>query len=206
VYDNEATENTGGILVFDLPDLVQARGGFVRVFRNNIHDNNFPNFAPKGNIVASVPDGTGTLILATNNVEIFDNQIINNKTVGSGIISYYMTENPFKDKRYYPYPTNINIHDNTYARQNVRATSKGRMGKMYRFKLKFGKNVPDIQYDGIVDDKMADPSEIHICIRNNKGATFVNMDAAHDFKQISRDLSKHDCTLSALQEAKLSLK
>lgn len=206
VYDNEATENTGGILVFDLPDLVQARGGFVRVFRNNIHDNNFPNFAPKGNIVASVPDGTGTLILATNNVEIFDNQIINNKTVGSGIISYYMTENPFKDKRYYPYPTNINIHDNTYARKNVRTTSKGRMGKMYRFKLKFGKDVPDIQYDGIVDEKMTDPSETHICIRNNKGATFVNMDAAHDFKQVSRDLSKHDCTLSALQEAKLSLK
>ncbi|MCU0326010.1 MAG: right-handed parallel beta-helix repeat-containing protein [Spirosomaceae bacterium] len=30
VYDNEATENTGGILVFDLPDLVQKKGGNVR--------------------------------------------------------------------------------------------------------------------------------------------------------------------------------
>jgi parallel beta-helix repeat protein len=55
VYDNESTENTGGILVFDLPDLVQKKGGNVRVYNNNIHHNNFPNFAPKGNIVANVP-------------------------------------------------------------------------------------------------------------------------------------------------------
>src|SRR5207253_2138601 len=49
VYDNEAYNNTGGILVFDLPDLIQKEGGYVRVFRNNIHDNNHLNFAPKGN-------------------------------------------------------------------------------------------------------------------------------------------------------------
>ena len=30
---------------------------------------------------------------------------------------------------------------------------KGRIGKLYRFKLKFGKNVPDIVYDGILDEK-----------------------------------------------------
>ena len=59
VFDNEAYENTGGILVFDLPDLVQKQGGNVRVFNNYVHDNNLPNFAPAGNIVASVSDGTG---------------------------------------------------------------------------------------------------------------------------------------------------
>ena len=58
VFDNEAYDNTGGILVFDLPDLVQKQGGNVRVFNNYVHDNNFPNFAPQGNIVASVSDGT----------------------------------------------------------------------------------------------------------------------------------------------------
>jgi hypothetical protein len=68
---------------------------------------------------------------------------------------------------------------------------KGRMGKMYRFKLKFGKNVPHIVYDGIVDTK--NPGQI--CIRNNQNQSFANIDAENNFKNISRDVSKHDCTL-----------
>lgn len=199
VYENESTQNTGGILVFDLPDLVQKKGGYVRVFKNKIHHNNLPNFAPKGNIVAKVPDGTGMMILAANNVEIFENEIINNRTVGTAIISYYMTENPINDKSYYPYPTSIHIHDNTYARERVRPTAKGRMGQLYRLKLKFGKDVPDIQYDGIIDTTQANNPAARICIRNNKGAAFANLDAANDFKSISKDTSTHDCQLEPIK-------
>lgn len=54
VYGNSAYENTGGILLFDLPGLSQP-GANVRVFNNKVLANNFRNFAPKGNIVASVP-------------------------------------------------------------------------------------------------------------------------------------------------------
>lgn len=190
VYENEATENTGGILVFDLPDLILKKGGFTKVYRNNIHHNNYPNFAPKGNIVGKVPDGTGMLILAANNIEIFDNQIVNNKSVGVGVISYFMTENPIKDKEYYPYPTNIMIRDNVFEREKTKATHRGRFGQIYRFKLRFGKNVPHIQWDGIVDDK--NPSPV-ICVKNNKNESFANMDAEHNFKNISRDASKIIC-------------
>jgi parallel beta-helix repeat protein len=83
VHDNDTYNNTGGILIFDLPDLIQKEGGFVRVFRNNIHDNNHINFAPKGNVVGKVPQGTGIMILATRNVEVFDNKIVNNISVGT---------------------------------------------------------------------------------------------------------------------------
>ena len=38
-------------------------------------DNNFRNFAPSGNVVASVPTGTGIMILATSDVEIYNNKI-----------------------------------------------------------------------------------------------------------------------------------
>lgn len=190
VYENEAYENTGGFLVFDLPDLVQKKGGHVRAYKNRFHDNNLPNFAPKGNIVAKVPDGTGVMILATNHVEIFDNTIENNRTIGVGIISYYMTETPINDKEYYPYPTHVSIHNNTFVRGHVRPTSRGRMGKMYRFKLKFGKDVPDIQYDGIVDEKL---SNHQICIKNNGTATFCNLDAGNNFKNMSRDAGKYAC-------------
>jgi parallel beta-helix repeat protein len=198
VFDNEAYMNTGGILVFDLPDLIQKKGGNVRVFKNKIHDNNFPNFAPKGNIVAKVPDGTGILILATNNVEIFENEIVNNRSAGTGIISYYMTENPIKDESYYPYPTNIYIHDNIYERKSVRATNRGRFGLMFRFKLKFGKNVPHILYDGIIDPKTKDENgnlkaAYRICIKNNKNESFANLDAENGFKNLSDDLSGFRC-------------
>jgi parallel beta-helix repeat protein len=197
VYGNEAYENTGGILVFDLPDLKLKRGGNCKVYNNIIRDNNTKNFAPKGNIVGKVPLGTGILLLASTNVDVYSNKIINNRTVPTGIISYYMTENPIKDSAYYPYPTDIRIYDNEYAKERRKATMKGRLGKLYRFKLKFGKDVPDIVFDGILDDKIAVnnsyPADKAICVKNNKGATWANIDAANDFKNISRDISKVQC-------------
>jgi len=210
VYDNESTENTGGILVFDLPDLVQKKGGNVRVYNNHIHHNNFPNFAPKGNIVASVPQGTGIMILATNQVEIFNNKIIGNNSLGTGIISYFLTENRIKDKDYYPYPTGIYIHDNLYERDRVRYQGKGRLGQLFRYKLRFGKKVPHIIYDGIVDTKNSEngqtKAESRICVRNNQNATFVNIDAANNFKNVSRDTTAYDCTHPALKQAAVSMK
>jgi parallel beta-helix repeat protein len=199
VFDNTATMNTGGILVFDLPDLVQKRGGFVRVFNNKIIENNLSNFAPKGNIVAKVPKGTGVLILATSHVEIFDNKIVNNKTTGVSIISYFMTENPIKDSLYYPYPTHISIHNNYFERRRERATFEGRFGKIFWFKLKFGKNVPHVLYDGIVDPKFKNPDgtinyQLCICVRHNENQSLANMDAEHGFKNINRDPKPFDCS------------
>ena len=71
VFGNVVTMNTGGILVFDLPDLPQQGGHHIRVYNNRSFDNNTDNFAPKGNIVASVPRGTGMLILANSIIEVF---------------------------------------------------------------------------------------------------------------------------------------
>jgi parallel beta-helix repeat protein len=203
VYQNETYANTGGILVFDLPDLQLKRGGYCRVYNNIVKENNTKNFAPKGNIVGKVPLGTGILLLASNQVEVFNNQVINNRTVGTGVISYFITENTIKDSSYYPYPTAVSIHNNEYSREKKRATMKGRMGKLYRLKLKFGKDVPDIIYDGIKDEKiiLADgkyPDAKKVCISNNKGATYANLDAANGFKNISRDIKEVDCTLPAI--------
>ncbi|MFD0998059.1 parallel beta-helix domain-containing protein [Ohtaekwangia kribbensis] len=190
VFENEAYNNTGGILVFDLPDLIQKEGGYVRVFKNHIHDNNHINFAPKGNTVGKVPQGTGLMVLATRNVEAFENKIVNNISAGTAIVSYYITENPINDKTYKPFPSNVYIHDNYYERPNVKATSKGRLGKMYKFKLRFGKDVPHILYDGIEDPAMKDRK---ICLKNNTNATFANIDAGNKFRNKSRDMKPHEC-------------
>jgi parallel beta-helix repeat protein len=198
VFDNEAVNNTGGILVFDMPDLPQKKGGYVRVFNNYVHDNNYKNFAPKGNIVGKVPPGTGVIILATNHVEIFENKIQNNRTMGVGIISYYITESPFKDPDYYPYPSDISIHHNRFERKNIQATMQGRMGLMFRFKLKFGKKVPHIIYDGIRDEKLKNEQGL-ICIHDNVNESFAEIDASNDFKNISRELKTYQCKKEPLK-------
>lgn len=200
VYNNKATANTGGILVFDLPNLVQKKGGHVKVHHNQIVENNYTNFAPKGNIVAKVPKGTGILVLATSNVEVFENEIVNNATMGVGIISYYMTENKIKDKEYYPYPSDISVHHNRFERLHKRVPVEGRFGQIYKFKLKFGRNVPHIVYDGITDKKRqvsesALINPMNICIYDNTNQSFANLDAWNDFKNISRDASPYQCSL-----------
>lgn len=199
VYQNEALENTGGILVFDLPDLVQKKGGYVKVYNNNIHHNNFPNFAPKGNTVAKVPAGTGVMILATSHVELYNNKIHYNNSAGTAIISYFMTENPIKDSLYNPYPATVYIHDNDYVRDPVKFQGKGRIGLMFKFKLRFGKNVPHIFYDGILNKEWTDSSgqykpEYRICIGDNKNASFANLDAGNNFKNVSRNAAQYNCS------------
>ena len=80
------------------------------------------------------------------------------------------------------------------------------MGLVFRFKLKFGKEVPDILWDGIANEKYARPATMDICVRNNTGATFANMDAANNFKKIVRNADAHNCALQPLANAKLTLK
>ncbi|MEO0896176.1 MAG: parallel beta-helix domain-containing protein [Bacteroidota bacterium] len=207
VHDCEAYENTGGLLVFDLPDLPKKHGGNVRLYNNYVHDNNFKNFAPKGNSVAFVPPGTGVIILAASDVEVYNNRIINNQSFSTAIASYYLTERPINDKEYYPYPTRINIHDNEFQRERTRPTFKHKLG-LLAFKM-YKKDLPHIWYDGILDkDKVGDngmyTSDHQLCIKNNKNGSFVNLDADNSFKNTSEDLKVYDCERNSLNEPDLT--
>jgi len=113
VHDNIATRNTGGVLVFDLPNLPQMGGHNVRIFDNIIVNNMTPNFAPKGNIVANVPTGTGVMVMANRRVEIFDNVIGENGTTNIMIVGYRF---PFQDPKYDPLPREVSIWDNQHSR------------------------------------------------------------------------------------------
>ncbi|MCA6299328.1 MAG: right-handed parallel beta-helix repeat-containing protein [Phenylobacterium sp.] len=113
VHDNVATRNTAGILVFDLPNLPQMGGHSTRVFNNQVVDNDTPNFAPKGNIVASVPTGTGVMVMANRNVHVFDNAISGNQSAGVMLVSYTQA---FNDPAYNPLPRDIVVRDNRLGR------------------------------------------------------------------------------------------
>ena len=196
VFENEASENTGGILVFDLPDLVQKKGGQVKVYNNNIHDNNYINFAPQGNIVASVPSGTGIMILATKGIEIYQNKIINNQSAGTLIISYTTTGKKIKDKLYDPFPSAISIHDNVYERKIGLPVGKDPLGMILG--RKFGENVPHLIFDGIKNPTLLDSTGKWIagqCISivNNKDQSIVTLDVQNNFKNIERADNSFKC-------------
>ena len=146
VYNNLASHNTGGILVFDLPDLPQQGGHHIRVFDNKSIDNDTDNFAPEGNIVGEVPRGTGIIIMANSDVEIFDNLMSGNGTVNLSIVSY---GDETDDPNYYPHPKNIQVHGNTYGPSGFDPDIEtGDLAKAL-FEISGG-NMPDIFWDGIV--------------------------------------------------------
>jgi parallel beta-helix repeat protein len=139
VYENVARRNTGGVLVFDLPGLPQQGGHSIRVFRNDIVDNNTPNFAPPGNIVANVPSGTGVLVMANRNVHVFDNVIDQHGTVNIMAIAY---RDKIEDANYNPLPRDISITDNRLG------VSGYKPDKDLAALAVAGVTLPDIVWDG----------------------------------------------------------
>ena len=175
VYNNVATNNTGGILVFDLPSLPQQGGHHVRVFNNKSVGNNTDNFAPEGNIVGEVPRGTGIIIQANSDVEIFNNIIGDNDTVNIAVVTYGSDTD---DEEYYPHPKSIQIHGNEFGPTGYNPdTSKGELAQIL-FDLSGG-DMPDIFWDGLVPLSQlvfGQPDNERMIISNNGDATILALD------------------------------
>ncbi len=111
--DNVAHSNVGGFLVFDLPGRVQF--GEKNIVRNNkTYNNNIPQFAPRGAIVAVIPPGTGMLLAAADQVEIYDNEIYDNNTVGIAIVNYGLADAGEPATNYDFFPEGIHIYNNVF--------------------------------------------------------------------------------------------
>jgi len=166
-FGNLATRNAGGILVFDLPDLPQQRGHNIRLFGNKVYDNNTLNFAPEGNMVANVPTGTGIMIMANSNVEVFDNEIRDHGTINLLMTSYFSTGIAVKDPNYYPFPEAIHIHHNAFEFGGYNPLGNG--GALMNLVL--GTPIPDIVWDGAINsEKLVGgviPAEFRIYIHHN---------------------------------------
>ncbi|OED43909.1 hypothetical protein ACH42_08915 [Endozoicomonas sp. (ex Bugula neritina AB1)] len=201
VYDNIATNNTGGILIFNMPHLTQA-GHTTRVYNNKVYENNLDNFAPKGGAVASVPAGSGILINSNDNVEIFNNEIRDNDTANV-IVSSLSSANYEKefnvDDNFDPYPEGIYVYDNTFI---------GGGSSPDRLELKtlkvamfgFAGSLPDILWDGITNPESNKPA---ICVDNGESLV-VNVDAGNGFANVTTDMSQHGCDLPKLSAVDLS--
>lgn len=142
VYGNTATRNTGGILVFDLPNLPVQGGRDIRVFDNDVVDNDTPNFAPEGNIVAIVPKGMGIMVMANRNVHVFNNRLSGNGTTHILVAAY---PNEYDDESYMFVPRGVYIRDNVYGEGGN--APDGEVGETITNIS--GTPVPDIVWDGV---------------------------------------------------------
>ncbi|MCC5816697.1 MAG: right-handed parallel beta-helix repeat-containing protein [Leptospira sp.] len=114
VHDNIVMNNTGGFLAYDLnKNTIVSRN--IRVYKNKITNNNNPNFANTG-IVKTVPAGVGIILTSIRDIEIYDNEIGNNKSTDVAIINGLVSETPnfsewpMNNWRAY----NIHIHNNRF--------------------------------------------------------------------------------------------
>lgn len=202
VYENEAVDNTGGILVFNMPQIPQ-RGHSTRVYNNQVHNNNTRNFAAPGTAVSGVPPGSGIIVNSNDRVEIFDNDVTNNNTANV-VLSSYFSANYAGQKElaeeFDPYPEEIYIYDNRFDGGGTAP------GSDYLVQLRdavYGADgaFPDIIWDGIVNpDKPEDLAVI--CVRNGE-AELLDIDTANGFANPRVDMQSHSCDVEKLEPIQL---
>ncbi|MEM7093358.1 MAG: parallel beta-helix domain-containing protein [Actinomycetota bacterium] len=201
VYGNTATDNTGGVLVFNLAGL-SMQGSHTRVYDNEIIANNTENFAAEGTAVASVPAGTGVLVMANDDVEIFGNRIQDNRSANVVVTSIFTAgfDNSEAAPDFDGYPERVFIYDNEmggggYEPDSIlRALQLGFLGA--------DGVLPDIVWDGDADpEKLVDgvvADENRICVQNGE-ADVLNADAGNGFAETRIDNEAHDCELPKLE-------
>jgi parallel beta-helix repeat protein len=116
VTGNHVHDDAAGVLIFNSPELLVKGGARVKVHGNVIESNNHPNLAAPGTVVASVPVGTGVLVLATDDGEIHDNEIRGHETAGVLLLSYVeLIFGAYHDPEHDPFPERNWVHDNSFV-------------------------------------------------------------------------------------------
>jgi len=194
VYENEATDNTGGVLVFNMPQLSQ-RGERTRVYHNRVYANNRDNFGHAGTPVASVPAGTGVIINSNDAVEIFDNDISDHKTANIIVSSLFSAgyQDAARAENFDPYPEGVFIAGNRFSGggeapdllelQALRVAMFGLDGRL-----------PDILWDGYFNPAFQGP---RLCVDNGE-ALVLNLDGQNRNAAPTTAMEAHRCALPRL--------
>lgn len=194
-YNNKAHGNTAGFLIFNLPDLPIQNNGIGRSYvHDNIFENNdLPNFAEPGTMVANVPHGCGMVLLSTDQNEIANNKILDNDTTGVLILSFTETFiGTSSDPNFDEYPEGNYIHDNTFDKNGLVPDPK--IGAIV-----VAEPIPDILTDGCVDTMKPNAmNELTNCIKNNGNATYANLNVCDGFKETT-DMAPVTCEHAAVK-------
>jgi parallel beta-helix repeat protein len=198
IYDNEAWDNTCGILVVNLPGLTKKVMRGASVFDNLVYDNNRENFAEEGAFVGSVPRGTGILIAMAHDTQVYANTLRDNGGPAVLILSWptiaFLTQLAANDDQYDQFSEGAYVHDNVFsgngATPPVEFTGEP---------LSLTPPIEAILWDGFVDatKPTAGLEQRRQCIVNNTGVSFRNFNVP-DLANPSTDLAAHTCAHAPL--------
>jgi parallel beta-helix repeat protein len=207
VYGNTAEDNTGGIVVFDLPGNPIV-GRDVRLRDNIIRNNNHVNFAA-GGTVANIPVGTGTFAMASRRVEITGNTYEKNDSSDISVISGLAIE---KDAAKWTLPTatltgkfddldlmslatgtvmnfrgeNIVIASNKHSGSGTNPDARDPLMLGLLLAVAYnGSPVDSVLYDAIQErtfdstDATKNTNDNHLCVGGNTNGTFASMNLEH---------------------------
>ncbi|HET9156722.1 MAG TPA: parallel beta-helix domain-containing protein [Myxococcaceae bacterium] len=226
VHDNNSHDNTVGFLVFDLPNLQQVGGHNIRVFNNQLTNNNHLNFGDASGTVAKVPGGTGGAVMANHDVEIFGNTFTGNTAAGFSAISclaaFSQSDCINGTAGYSPVARNIHVHNNTFTSNGTDPTvgmnpdpthPSNQLAELLASGFVgthpwLDNHVSDVSWDGILLVNTGD-NPYSICAHDNGTGHFADLHLA-DWQQaqtggpqplgnfLSFDGSAFNCTLPAL--------
>jgi parallel beta-helix repeat protein len=193
VVNNHAHDNTGGILVFNLPELPMKNGARTKVHKNIVENNNVVNFGKVGSVVGNVPGGVGLIILATDDNEVTEN-IFRNNGSSAIIVTSYLQDifGLYEDDQFDGFPNGNYIHNNTYE-------GNGLMPQSIVAALELESPAPDILWDGCIPD-MAGPIN---CIQENESVTFRGIDYCGGLQDQITDRGPFDCAYETLPNQNL---
>jgi parallel beta-helix repeat protein len=115
VENNYAHDNTGGILVFLLPNNPSKVGADTTVKNNRIINNNHANFGDPTSTVGKVQPGTGMLIMAADRTTVTGNEIRGNDSFGLAVIGLAMAYPKGKTFDVGAIPEGNRIFDNKFS-------------------------------------------------------------------------------------------
>ena len=156
--------------------------------------------------MALIPSGTGILIMSTRQVDVFENEIVDHNTTSIALVSYLITQKPFKDSLYNPFSSGIYIHNNNFAQAPAMPDTTRPLGKLIAGL--FGGETPEIVYDGMINPQLINEDgtvmdEARLCIRDNGKIRFANINAATGFENIQTDIENYDCEHPSFDPIKL---
>jgi parallel beta-helix repeat protein len=187
IHDNYIHDNAAGITAFALPELPKKDEKRIRIYDNRVENNNGVNFAPGGSLAALLPEGTGMLIMAADQVEVFGNTVTGNKSFGIAVVSFSVTDRDYDDPMYDPYTESVYVHDNTVTGNGT--MPDGRAIVVTTFTGPY----PQLVWDGQVDPNKTPTQESRICFKNNGDADFMNFQYGADDPMKITDMSTVDC-------------
>lgn len=211
VYGNHAHDNTAGILLFNLPGLPVRDGKRANVHDNVIEHNDGVNFAKSGNIVASIPPGTGMFILASDDNEVHSNMIRDNRSIGVAVVSWFVAlreDDARMDPLYDWFPERNYVHSNIFEHngaepQGTAALIAGVVGETTLAEMVWDGFVDSAKLTAADEGSPVPPDTLRNCFKDNGTASFMALDLEHNGAAKSTDASAFACERPALAPASL---